>query len=112
MKPGRLAQRVQFQRRGPAVSDGAGGDLGEYVDVFSRRAEFVHIRGGETVLAARLQGTHTQIIRVRADSSTLAITPEWRVVDTKTLSMFNITDISPLAGDTFLDLLCQSGGAA
>ena len=88
-------------------------DYGVVEDVwerqFVRRAEYVHLRGGETVIAARLQGTHPQVVRVRAGSHTRTVTTDWRIVDMRTGTEMNITDITPTEDRQWLDFLCKVG---
>ncbi|WP_353641323.1 phage head closure protein [Mesorhizobium sp. WSM2239] len=112
-KPGAgdLFERVGFDKHGTA-SDGAGGTISAFVEQFTRRAEFIHLRGGEAVLAARLQGRHTQIIRVRADSETRTVTTDWRISDKRLAGVvYNIRDITLSKDRAFLDMLCERGVA-
>lgn len=91
--------------------DGYGNYVGGWVQQFTCRAQFIHLRGGEAVMAGRLQGTHTQIIRVRRSSLTLTATTDWMVRDTATSAEFNVRDITPTDDRAWLDLLCESGVA-
>lgn len=102
--------RVTFQRP-QAASDGAGGVLNGYATAFQCRASYRHLRGGETVLAARLEGTHTQVIRVNSAGKTRAVSTDWRIVDDRTGDVFNIRDITPTEDLLELDFLCQKGVA-
>lgn len=102
---------VAFDRKSEG-SDGAGGTTVGWIEQFNCRAGFQHLRGGETVLAARLEGTHTQVIRVRASSNTRQVTAEWRIRDTRSGDVFNIKDVTPTDDRLFLDFLCERGVAA
>lgn len=82
-----------------------------FVEQFACRAGFIHLRGGEDVLAARLAGTHLQVIRVRASSETRAVTTDWRAVDKRNGDIFNVRDVTPSDDRQWLDLLCQKGVA-
>lgn len=109
---GGLYRKVTLQRP-MAGSDGGGGVLDGFVDAFTCRAEYVHLRGGESVLAARLEGVHTLVIRVRASSETRAATTDWRIVDARDETVYNIRDISEDEDSRlWLDFLCQKGVAA
>jgi SPP1 family predicted phage head-tail adaptor len=107
---GFLRERVAFDKK-TTVDDGAGGKATTWVEQFQRRAGFTHLRGGETVLAARLEGTHTIVIRVRSSTETRTIATDWRVRDIRTGTAYNIRDITPTDDRAFLDILAQSGVA-
>ncbi|MGE0845837.1 MAG: phage head closure protein [Flavobacteriaceae bacterium] len=77
---GDLRWLVSLQRR-IDVSDGYGNHKGEWSSQFRRRAYIGPMRGGESVIAGRLEGTAPTIIVVRYSSETKAITSDWRVVE-------------------------------
>lgn len=108
---GHLYQRVAFEKKGTA-SDGAGGTTTAWTEQFQCRAGYTHLRGGESVMAARLEGTHSIVIRVRASSQTRAVTTDWRVKDVRTETIYNVRDITPSDDRAFLDFLVQSGVAS
>ncbi|RAZ75835.1 phage head closure protein [Mesorhizobium atlanticum] len=107
---GELLYNVAFDKKG-AASDGAGGTTTAFTEQFSCRAAYVHLRGGESVQAARLQGQHPQVIRVRSSSHTRGVTTDWRIRDKRTGDVFNIRDITPGLDRQFIDFLCQKGVA-
>lgn len=107
---GALIERVGFEEP-VAGSDGGGGTLDGFLERFSCRAAYVHLRGGETVLAARLSGQHSQIVRVRSSSDSRAVTTDWRIVDRRAGTVFNIRDVTPTTDRAYIDFLCQSGVA-
>ena len=109
---GDLFHRVAFDRR-IDTNDGNddGNTQGEWQEQFQCRAGFIHLRGGESIMADRLQGVHPQVIFVRASSQSKAVTTEWRIRDARTDIEFNIRDISMSDDRQWLDFLCQSGGA-
>lgn len=89
----------------------------DWAEQFTCRAAFIHLRGGESVLAGRLEGRHTQIIRVRSSSKTRAITTDWRARDLHNGKwqsgewagpIYHVKDITP-ADDWWLDILVQTG---
>lgn len=108
---GSLFEHVDFQSPSSA-SDGAGGVLNGFAHQFYTRAEFIHLRGGEAVLAARLEGRHTQVIRVRSSEASRAVDTDWRIVNTRTDEVFNVRDITPSADRQWLDILAEKGVAA
>jgi SPP1 family predicted phage head-tail adaptor len=107
---GDLRERVAFDKRGTG-SDGGGGVVTTWAEQFQRRAAYVHRHGGESVMADRLQGTHTLVIRVRADSSTRTISTDWRVRDARTGAVYNIRDVTATVDRMWVDVLAQSGVA-
>lgn len=82
-----------------------------WAEQFVTRAEFINVRGREEVLAARLTGTHVQVIRVRASSLTRAITTAWRAVDKRNGDIFNIRDVTVETDRQFISLLTEKGVA-
>lgn len=83
-----LTNRVRLQRR---EDDENGDPLGPWEDVATRRAEIVYLRGGETVMAQRLQGIQPAVVAVYADRITRAATNAWRLVDDRTGQVHEIT---------------------
>lgn len=108
---GRLVHKVAFDKREASDGDNAGNYEGEWVEQFLCRAEFIHLRGGEAVLAGRLQGRHTQVIRIRVSQLSNAVTSDWRVRDVRRGTEFNIRDIEFEENRQFISLTCESGVA-
>lgn len=106
-----LRERVMFDRRSEQ-EDGLGNTVDEWQEQFSVRAGYIHLRGGETVLASRLENRHPQIIRVRASDRTRQITTDWRCRDTRTGNVFAIRDVTHTSDRKWVDLLCERGTAA
>lgn len=107
---GDLYYRVAFDKRIDG-DDGYGNVVSGWAEQFQCRAAFRHLRGGETVIASRLQGTHIQVITVRSSSQTRAITPDWRVRDVRTGDVFNIRDVTHETDRKWISLLCEKGVA-
>lgn len=107
---GSLYYKVALDKR-EMVSDGMGNEVGQWVEQFQTRAEFIHLRGSEAVMAGRLQGKHTQVIRVRVSSNTRLISADWRVRDTRRNVAFNVRDIEWETNRQFIALTCESGVA-
>lgn len=108
---GKLFERVAFESQDSA-SDGFGGRLTQWVERFSRAAAYHHLRGGETVLAARLENRHPQVITVRRCSETIRVSSEWRIRDTRTGAVFAIKDVEPETNRAYISFLCEKGIAA
>jgi len=107
---GDFIESVAFEELG-AASDGGGGVLSGYTEQFKTRAKYIHLRGGESVMAGRLAGKHAQIIRVRSFVKSRKVNASWRIVDQRTGDIFNIRDITPSNDRQYLDFLCEKGVA-
>lgn len=111
---GDLYEAVTFEKRETGNPDSPA-DYGNTETTwrcqFSCRAGYQHLRGGETVLAGRLQGRHPQIIRVRSFAKSRTVTTDWRIVDQRTGTVFNIRDITPTTDRAFIEFLVESGVA-
>lgn len=107
---GQLHYQVELLKR-EDVDDGMGNTVSDWVEQFQTRAEFIHLRGSEAVMAGRLQGKHTQVIRVRNSSNTRLITTDWMLRDVRTGKSFNIRDIEHEVNRQFIALTCESGVA-
>jgi SPP1 family predicted phage head-tail adaptor len=108
---GDLYYRVAFDKQGTG-SDSAGGTRTAFVEQFQCRAAYMHLTGGETVMAARLAGQHQQIIRVRSSTDSRQVTAGWRVRDVRSGTVFNVRDVTPSTDRMWIDFLCQSGVAS
>lgn len=112
---GDLYERVAFEARVSENPDSPvdyGNTESTWAEQFERRAQYIHLRGGETVQAARLEGRHVQVIRVRSDNATRIITTDWRAVDQRTGDVFNVRDVTHTPDRQWIDLLCEKGVAA
>lgn len=107
---GQLYFKVAFDER-QDLDDGAGNVTSGWIERFQSRAGYINLRGGETVIASRLQGQHTVIVFVRASSESKSVTSDWRIRDTRDSRVFNIRDITVTPDRAWLDFLCQSGVA-
>lgn len=114
LSAGQLKHRIGFDVRTSSNPDSPadyGNTVEEWVEQFEERAQFIHVRGGETVMAARLQGRHVLIMRIYSSARTRQITTDWRAVDQRTSVIYNIRDVTHDEGRRFIDLLCESGVA-
>lgn len=108
---GQLHYQVALLKRIKQEDDGMGNTVSDFVEQFQTRAEFIHLRGSEAVMAGRLQGKHTQVIRVRNSSNTRLISTDWMLRDVRTGKSFNIRDIEHEVNRQFIALTCESGVA-
>lgn len=119
---GRLSRTVAFDR--PIESpDGVGGREDGWLEEFRCSAGFTRLRGGESVMASRLEGKQPTIIRVHRSRRTDDITTDWwaRVIRTGTAfdddgtwsgEVFNVRSRVETEDRQFIDLMCESGVAA
>lgn len=107
---GRLDKRVRFDSPTP-TEDGFGGREDGWTAQMTVWACYTRLRGGETVLASRLEGRQPTVIRVRASSAARAITTDWRAVDVRTGETFNIRSIVETQDRAWLDITAESGVA-
>jgi len=106
-----LRHRLGFFRRA-VVSDGYGNEEGEFpVDPEFECSARVQVKfGGETVLAARLQGQQVATITVRRSEVSRAVTTDWRIKDMHEGTIWNIRSgpVDPEDGRQWLEFLCES----
>lgn len=118
---GRLNENVAFDER-ITQPDGLGNEQEQFVEQFKRRAGFTYMRGGESVIASRLEGRQPIVVRVRRDSDTLRIAPDWRMRDGRNGSWqgaeenqywtgptYAVRSIAPTDDRQFLDIMVESG---
>lgn len=79
------------------------------VQVGPMACELTFLRGGETVLAGRLAGKNTVVVRARATALTAA-TPHWQIRDPSNDQAFEITSILPSDCGFWLDFTCITEG--
>ncbi len=106
---GRLRETVAFEVR-PLQSDGFGNRHGAFVEMFRCAASFLVESGDDAVLAGKLEGRQTIVVRVRAFIDTRSVDSDWRMVDTRTSTSYAI--IAPPAETPdrqFIDITVQSG---
>lgn len=108
MRAGQLRERFSFEERS-SVSDGYGNTREAWTAQFVVAGRRVVLRGGETVMAARLQGTDPAIITIRASVAAHTIRPHWRAVDVRTNEIWAIRSVNPAERKDHIDLLVERG---
>lgn len=112
---GTLIERLAFCKpdtNGPGQTDKFGNHItGGWIEVFRCRGAFTHLRGGESVMQGRLQGKHSQVVRVRAAAQTREVEASWSIVDRATGDRMNIRDITVTTDRRWIEFLCESGVA-
>lgn len=109
---GALRSRVHFQKRATTESPWLPGQTteGDFETVFTCAAEFVPLRGSETVMASRLQGVQPYIVRVRQSSQTRQVETNWKIVDARDGREFAIKAITdPDQKRAWLEFLVEQG---
>lgn len=111
---GAARQKVHFQRRS-VIDDGMGNETaGPFETIFTDAAEFIPLRGTESVTAARLTGIQPYIVRVRSSIASRAVGPDWQIVDARSGGVYAIT-APPTNQDqknAWLDIMVTQGRAA
>lgn len=108
---GDLRERFAFDSRS-TVSDGAGNRVGDWNEQFVVAAQRGFLRGGESVMASRLQGRSPAVLTIWSSNDARRITTDWRCRDTRTGEEFNIRAVTPRQTNDFLDLLVEAGVAS
>lgn len=112
MSAGELRERVTFAKR-ETVDDGYGNVVGDFVDQFSTWARVTPMRGGETVMAARLAGRQPVAIKVRYTAETMAIAPDWRAKNAVTGEEYAVHSIANMdERRAYLTIMAEAGVAA
>lgn len=108
---GDLYYKVHCQKR-VAQDDGYGNTVSDFATQFTVRAAFTHLRGGETVVASRLENKHPMIVTVRSSTQTRQINSDWRLVDARDGTAWAVRDVTPETDRQWISLLCERGVAA
>lgn len=107
---GKLQERVSLYKRGE-LDDGYGNTVTDWILQFSTAAGYTHLRGGETVMAARLTNKHPIVVRIRSSVAAREITADWKAADARTGVEYAIKDVTHDVGRGYIDLLCERGVA-
>lgn len=111
MQMGKLRDRVTFALPG-SVTDDYGNVESGFVDQFTVAANILYVKGGEQVMAARLDGKQPVVITIRSSTESAQIKTDWRAVDARDPTrIFNVRSIQPSDRKDFTELLCEIGGA-
>jgi head-tail adaptor len=110
MRAGELRERFEFQERSP-VSDGHGNEQGPWQARYECAGRRQMLRGGEQVMASRLEGRQPAVITIRANRMARRITTDWRARDIRSEEIWAIRSISLSEKRDFLDLLVERGVA-
>jgi len=91
---GALSEIVAFESRA-VIDDGMGNEIsGDWTERFKANARIQPIKGGESVIADRLQGTQPVVIRVRYEPQTLSANTDWRAQDLRSGVIYQIKSLA------------------
>lgn len=120
MAAGRLDRRLTFEAP-KEISNGAGNFVDGFEPQFTVAASVLPLRGGEDVMASRLQGVQPAIVTIRNSTQARRITSAWRSVDPragmnehgKPNLVFQVKEPPRVSDDrSMLEMLVTSGVAA
>lgn len=116
MKAELLRERFAFDKRSDLAEpgDGSGDVRGDWVEQFRCWAGIQYVRslrGGESVLASRLQGIQICFITVRSTTQTRQVDASWRARQISTGVEFNLKGPTPSADKSSIDILAETGTA-
>ncbi len=105
-----LLHRYEFEKRSDET-DGYGNREATFTKQFELDGSRIHLRGGETVQASRLEGRQPIVIRVHNCAAVRAVTTDWRIVDKRTGETYNVRSFTPMEDRIWYEFLCESGVA-
>jgi head-tail adaptor len=116
MTAGLLSERFEFAKRTDTSTnsppgDGYGNFEGAFVTQFTSWARRRFLRGGEDVMAARLQGRQPVILTIRRSSQADLVTTDWRATDARSGTVYNIRSVEFTEDRMWIDLLVEAGVA-
>ena len=117
MSAGKLNHRVTLAKRemiNPDAPNDYGNTVGAWVDQGTVWAGFFFLRGGEAVMAGRLQGRQPVVIRLRATAFSRQVEADWQVTDAHSGAVYAVRSVNPdPEGDrAWVDLIAESGVAS
>jgi head-tail adaptor len=108
---GQMRDLMSFQSR-EVVNDGYGNKVaGGWVERFRDNAKITNLRGGENVIASRLESRNVALMQVRSSQQIADVTPQWRVVDVRRGTEFNIREIHQDRTTALYEMMIESGVA-
>ncbi len=108
MTAGKLDRRVAFDAP-TSAPNGQGGSIAGWQERATVWANFRFLRGGEVVQSARLEGRQPVVVTIRSSTIAKMITPEWRMRDLRTGTIYAIRTCPPPGLEGFIELTCESG---
>lgn len=112
MQPGDLSTLTRFQS--PVQQRDEDGQLHQgWQTEFEAWAHVRHLRGGESVMQARMASRSPAILTIRNSAAARSVTSEWRAVVRDRTGIERVyemrEDPRPSEGSGFLEMLAESG---
>lgn len=105
-----LDHRAEFSLR-ESIEDDMGGTRDEWVLQFVEWVGVKYLRGGESVMQARLASRNPVVITVRNSARARQITSEWRVTLRSRSGVMFVAEVRedprPSEQDGYLEMLCE-----
>lgn len=105
---GDLRESIRLEAR-EDVEDEYGNVQGMWVTKLTAPARVRVLKGSETVMAGRLQGTQTAVISLRNQPLLATAQTGWRAVNARSGQTYNIRSVTPDERGAMVDLLVESG---
>ena len=106
-----LDHRAEFSLR-ESIEDDMGGTRDEWVPQFVEWAGVKHLRGGESVMQARLASRNPVIVTIRNSARARQITSEWAVELRSRSGIVLVAEVKedprPSEGDAYLEFLAET----
>ena len=106
-----LDHRAEFSLR-ESIEDDMGGTRDEWVPQFVEWAGVKHLRGGESVMQARLASRNPVIVTIRNSARARQITSEWAVELRSRSGIVLVAGVKedprPSEGDAYLEFLAET----
>lgn len=93
------------------IDDGAGNTQGEWQERFRCAARAETLKGGETVMAARLEGRQPYAATIRYSAKSALVTSDWRARDVRSGVTFAISTVTTRPRRDYRDLIVIEGPA-
>ena len=109
---GALSEIVAFESRA-VIDDGYGNEVsGEWTERFRANARIQPIKGGDAIIADRLQGTQPVVIRVRYEPQTIGANTDWQIRDLRAGVIYQIKSSANMDEKRrYIEFLAVSGVA-
>ena len=110
MRAGSLDHRAEFALR-ETILDDYGGTRDDWVVQFVEWAGVRYLRGGEAVMAARMQSRNPVVVTIRNSALARTVTSEWQVRLRSRSGVVLVAEVKedprPSEGDGFLEFLAE-----
>lgn len=107
---GSLRELFAFDAR-PLTIDGYGNQEGDFAEQFRAATALQSLKGGEAVMASRLEGRQPYIATIRYTPASALVTPDWRCRDVRTGVTYAITTHVPRPRKDYIDMIIVEGVA-